>query len=60
MRGQSLAQMALAWIMRDGIVTSVLVGASKAEQIIDNIGAIKNTQFSEDEIKMIDDISIGE
>ena len=60
MRGQSLAQMALAWIMRDGIVTSVLVGASKAEQIIDNIGAIKNTQFSEEEIKMIDDISIGE
>lgn len=60
MRGQSLAQMALAWIMRDGIVTSVLVGASKAEQIIDNIGAIKNTQFSEEEIKMIDDISIVE
>jgi len=55
-RGQSLAQMALAWVLRDGIVTSVLVGASKAEQIIDNIGAIKNTVFTQEELEMIDNI----
>ncbi len=55
-RGQSLAEMALAWILRDGYVTSVLVGASKASQITQNINAIKNTSFSADELEMIDDI----
>ncbi len=52
-RGQTLAEMALAWILRDGIVTSVLVGASKPEQIIDNVGAIKNTSFTEEELTRI-------
>lgn len=56
-RGQSLAQMALAWILRDGIVTSVLIGASKASQILDNIGAIKNTTFSDEEMQKIDAIT---
>lgn len=57
-RGQSLAEMALSWILRDGIVTSVLVGASKPLQIISNIGALKNTVFTEEELKQIDQISI--
>lgn len=57
-RGQTLAEMAVSWILRDGIVTSVLAGASKPEQIIDNIGALKNTSFSEEELKMIDEISL--
>lgn len=57
-RGQSLAQMALSWILRDGIVTSVLAGASKPEQIIDNIKAVENTAFTEEELAMIDKISL--
>lgn len=57
-RGQTLAEMALAWVLRDGIVTSVLIGASKPSQILDNIKAIQNTQFSAEELKMIDEISV--
>lgn len=57
-RGQSLAEMAISWILHDGIVTSVLAGASRPEQILDNIGALKNTSFSEEELKLIDDISL--
>lgn len=48
-RGQTLAQMALAWILRDGDITSVLIGASRASQILDNIGMIGNTEFCEEE-----------
>ena len=55
-REQSLAQMALAWVLKDGIVTSVLIGASKSEQVLDNIAAIKNTEFSDEELKKIDKI----
>lgn len=55
-RGQSLAQMALAWILRDGDITSVLIGASRPSQILDNIGMIGNTSFSEEERKRIDEI----
>ena len=55
-REQSLAQMALAWVLKDGIVTSVLIGASKAEQVLDNIAAINNTKFSDEELKNIDKI----
>ncbi len=58
-RGQTLAEMALAWVLRDGIVTSVLVGASKPEQILDNIGAVRNTKFTEEELRMIDGIALG-
>lgn len=57
-RGQTLAEMALSWILRDGIVTSVLAGASRPSQILDNIKAINNTKFSEDELKLIDEISL--
>ncbi|MCM1063050.1 MAG: aldo/keto reductase [Eubacterium sp.] len=55
-RGQTLAQMALSWILRDGDITSVLIGASRPSQILDNIGMIRNTSFSEEERKKIDEI----
>ena len=55
-RGQSLAQMALSWILRDGKVTSVLIGASRPEQIGENIKALENIQFSQDECDRIDGI----
>lgn len=58
-RGQTLAEMALSWILRDGVVTSVLIGASKTSQILDNIGALKNTVFTEEELRQIDNISLG-
>lgn len=55
-RGQSLAEMALSWVLRDGAVTSVLVGASRPEQVLDNIRAVENTTFTEEELKKIDEI----
>lgn len=55
-RGQTLAQMALSWILRDGDITSVLIGASRPAQILDNIGMVKNTSFSDEERKKIDEI----
>ena len=57
-RGQTLAQMALSWVLRDGIVNSVLVGASKPEQLLDNIKACENTSFTEEELELIDRISL--
>jgi len=53
-RGQTLAQMALAWTLRDPRVTSTLVGASSVEQLEDNVGAIENLAFSDDELAEID------
>ncbi len=58
-RGQSLAEMALSWILRDGIVTSVLIGASKPEQILENILAMNKTDFTGQELQKIDDISLA-
>lgn len=58
MRGQTLAQMALSWILRDGEVCSVLIGASRPEQILDNIAACHATDFSEEELRKIDEISL--
>lgn len=58
-RGQSLAEMALSWILRDGVVTSVLIGASKPAQIEENIKSIHNITFSEEELKRIDTICFG-
>lgn len=55
-RGQSLAQMALAWIMRDGDITSVLIGASRASQITDNMGMLENTRFEPEELERIENI----
>ena len=58
-RAQSLAQMALAWVYNNKAVTSVLIGASKPEQILDNIGMLKNTAFTEEELKLIDEIALN-
>lgn len=55
-RNQTLAQTALAWLLRDESVTSVLIGASKPAQILDNLGALKNTEFTESELEEIDKI----
>ena len=52
-RGQTLAQMAIAWLLKDSRITSVLVGVSKPEQLDDNVNAVKNTQFSEAEVSKI-------
>lgn len=57
-RGQTLAQMALSWVLRDGIVTSVLAGASRPEQILDNIRSAQNTAFTDEELALIDQISL--
>ena len=56
-RGQTLAQMALAWVLRGGRVTTALIGASKSEQILDCVGAIGNLNFTEDELSEIDRLS---
>lgn len=55
-RGQTLAQMAIAWILRDGIVTSVLIGASKVSQLESNVEALDNIDFSDEELKEIESI----
>ena len=55
-RGQTLAEMALAWVLKDGDVCSVLIGASRPEQILDNVRAIENCAFSDEELKRIDEI----
>ena len=57
-RGQTLAEMALAWVLKDGDVTSVLIGASKPSQILDNIKATENTSFTEEELLLIDKYSL--
>ena len=57
-RGQTLAEMALAWILKDGAVTSVLIGASKPSQILDNIKAIENTSFTAEELAAIDEAAL--
>lgn len=57
-RGQTLAQMALSWVLRDGIVTSVLAGASRPEQILDNIKAAEKTGFTQEELEQIEKISL--
>ncbi|MEE0237044.1 MAG: aldo/keto reductase [Bacteroidales bacterium] len=56
-RGQSLAQMALAWVLKDRRVTSVIVGASSVEQLKTNMQSIRNTVFSDEEIRLIDQLT---
>lgn len=56
-RGETLTETAINWILRDGIVTSVLVGVSRASQVLENIRAVKNTVFTEEELKRIDRIT---
>ena len=53
-RGQSLAQMALAWVLRDARVTSALIGASSAAQVRENVAALRQLAFSPDELAEID------
>lgn len=56
-RGQSLAQLAIAWLLRDGGVTSVLLGASSTAQLDENLAAVQNTSFTEEELSRIDEIT---
>lgn len=55
-RGQSLAQMAIAWLLKDQKVTSVLIGASRTSQLLDSLGALENKHFSAEELQQIDRI----
>ena len=55
-RGQSLAQMAIAWLLKDQRVTSVLIGASSVAQLKDNLASASNLAFSEGELKNIEEI----
>ena len=56
-RGQSLAQMAIAWALRDELVTSVIVGASKSSQLVELLQSLQNQHFSDTEISQIDEIT---
>ena len=58
-RGQTLAQMALAWVLRHKAVTSALIGASKVSQVDDCVGATRNLNFSGDELAQIEKILAG-
>lgn len=59
-RGQSLAQLAIAWLLRDGAATSVLIGASSTAQLDENLGALQNTEFSAAELSEISSITQGD
>jgi L-glyceraldehyde 3-phosphate reductase len=53
-RGQSLAQMAIAWVLREGMITTALIGASRPEQVVDCVGALGNLEFTAEELAEID------
>ncbi|MGE5225059.1 MAG: aldo/keto reductase, partial [Omnitrophica WOR_2 bacterium] len=55
-RGQSMAQMALAWDLRQKQVTSVLIGASRVQQVLDGVAALNKLEFTRDELNRIDSI----
>ena len=55
-RGQTLAEMALAWLLKDDMVTSVIIGASSVAQLDDNLQSIKNTKFTAEELEKINQI----
>jgi L-glyceraldehyde 3-phosphate reductase len=55
-RGQSLAQMSLAWVLRDSRMTSALIGASRVEQIEQNVAALANLSFTADELARINQV----
>jgi L-glyceraldehyde 3-phosphate reductase len=59
-RGQTLAQMAIAWVLRDQHVTSALIGTSRIEQLEQNMATVNNLQFSDDQLRQIDNILAGE
>ena len=56
-RGQTLAQMALSWVLKDEVVTSVLIGASRPAQILENLGCVQNTAFTAEELRIIEENS---
>ena len=53
-RGQTLAQMAIAWVLRDGGITSAVIGASRPEQVVDCAGAVRTLDFEKEELEAID------
>ena len=59
-RGESLAQMALKWVRKDEDVTSVLIGASKPEQILENLKVLESAAFTKEELEKIDEIVLKE
>ena len=59
LRGQSIAQLALAWVLRDPRMTTALIGASRAEQIDQNVAALNNPQFAPEELARIDSILVA-
>jgi L-glyceraldehyde 3-phosphate reductase len=58
-RGQTLAQLAIQWVLRDPVVTSALIGASRPEQLDENIAALQGPAFSTEELERIDALSDG-
>ena len=56
-RGQTLAQMALAWVLKGGRVTTALIGASRPEQVVDCVNSVDNLEFSESELREIDEFA---
>ncbi len=58
-RGQSLAQLALQWVLRDGVVASALIGASRTQQLDENLAAVNGPAFDAEELERIDVISAG-
>ena len=58
-RGESLAQMALKWVIRDGVVTSVLIGASRPAQILENLKVLNSAPFTGEELKKIDQCALS-
>ncbi|MGB0660070.1 MAG: L-glyceraldehyde 3-phosphate reductase [Mangrovicoccus sp.] len=56
-RGQSLVQMAIAWVLREGKITSALIGASRPEQVVECAGAVENLEFTEQELREIDEVA---
>jgi len=57
-RGQTLAEMALAWLLRDDVITSVLIGVSRPAQVLDNVKALENISFTPEELAEIDRLSL--
>ena len=55
-RGQSLSQMAIAWLLKDKRITSVLIGASSVLQLENNLGALKNKKFGPEELELIEKV----
>jgi L-glyceraldehyde 3-phosphate reductase len=53
-RGQTLAQMAIAWVLKEEKITTALIGASSSKQVLDSVGAINNLTFSTEELNSID------